>query len=223
MTGRAHRSSPSRRIAAALCLASGVLCAGLSTVYAERVRVKRFAFEERNGQLTITGGFREIFDARMRQRLSSGFATTVVMHVYLYRDGGGTPLAESIRSLRAVYDLWDREFLLQIERPRGRLIRRFKRDKEVVDRLTSFWRFPLAPIGKIDRGRQYFVAAIVEVNPMRPEVLSEVRRWLRRPTGRERPGSTSFFGSFVSIFVNKKISRAEQTFKVRSQPFFRDR
>ena len=223
MSLRPHRSLLSRRPWAAWLLASGVLFAALPAAQAEQVRVKRFAFEERDGQLTITGGFREIFDSRMRQRLGSGFATTVVMHVYLYRKGGGTPLAESVRSLRAVYDLWDHNYLLQIEDPRGRLIRRFKRTQDVVDRLTSFWRFPLATIGRIDHGQQYFIAAIIEVNPMRPEVLSEVRRWLRRPTGRERPGSTSFFGSFVSIFVNKKISRAEKTLKFRSQPFFRDR
>jgi hypothetical protein len=202
-------------------LLAGFSLGGSSDAWADPVKLKRFTFEERDGQLTITGGFREMFDPRMRQRLSSGFATTVVMHVYLYREGGGPPLAESVRTLRAVYDLWDHRFLLQIESPRGRLIRRPRSQRQVVDRLTSFWRFPIAPIGRIDRGQQYFIAAIVEVNPMRPEVLSEVRRWLRRPTGRERPGSTSFFGSFVSIFVNKKISRAEKTFKVRSQPFFR--
>ena len=55
---------------------------------------------------------------------------------------------------------------------------------------------------------------------MSPEVVAEVRRWLRRPY-RQPPGvsSENFFGSFVSIFVNDKVRRAEKIFRVRTQAF----
>jgi len=191
----------------------------------EPVVGKRFRVEDRFGALTITGGFRETFDAGLRQRLRSGFATTVVMRVFLYRREGGRPLAVSARTLRAVYDLWEQTFLLTIEEPGSKRRARFAREQDVVDRLTSFWRFPLGKTETLERGRYFFVAALVEINPMRPELLAEVRRWLRRPSpGRRQLGSgESFFGSFVSIFVNNKIRRAEKTFKVRSQLFFRQR
>ena len=76
-------------------------------------------------------------------------------------------------------------------------------------------------MAKIARARNYFVAAIVEVNPMSREVLAEVRRWLRRPSGGHEGGSESFFGSFVSIFVNNKVRRSERTWKIRSQLFYK--
>lgn len=203
-----------------------VLCAivllASDAAYAKGLVDKRFHFEERKGTLTITGGFRELFDHKLRERLRSGFATTVVMRVYLYQSGGGKALAVSARTLRAVYDLWEQRYLLRIEEPGHSVNRRFRSQRAIVDRLTSFWRFPLRGIAGIKKGKTYFVATIVEVNPMRPEVLAEIRRWLRRPATRPRQiGGQSIFGSFVSIFVNNKIRRAQKTFKVRSQPFFR--
>jgi hypothetical protein len=88
--------------------------------------------------------------------------------------------------------------------------------------LTSLWRFPLVTLDRVKPQDQYFVAGIGEVNPMSEDLLEEVRRWLRNPQGdRRSTGSESFFGSFVSIFVNNKIRRAEKTFRLRTQPFYR--
>jgi hypothetical protein len=203
----------------------GVVLASLaSPARGDQVVGKRFRFEERDGQLTMSGGFRELFDARLRHRLRSGFATSVVMRVYVYSGESAEPLAATARTLRAVYDLWEEVYLLRLEEPGRGQVRRLRAERDVIDRLTSFWRFPLGPIAGFAPGREYFVAALVEINPMQPELLAEVRRWLRRPSlAPHHRGEASFFGSFVSIFVNDKIRRAEKTFKVRSQPFYRAR
>lgn len=189
---------------------------------AQTVVTKRGLFEERDGQLTATVGFREMFGEQLKKRLRSGFASSVVMRVFLYPKAGGRPMAATARTLRAVYDLWDEKYLLSVEE-RGKTYHQELRDeKELVDRLTSFWRLPLVPISQISKKEMYFVAAIVEVNPMQAEVLAEVRRWLRTPYRRHsQMGGESFFGSFVSIFINNKIRRAESTFKVRTQLFYR--
>lgn len=194
-----------------------------ATARAEKpIKFKRVRFRQRSDQITFTVGFREMFDAKLRHRLRSGFATTVVMRVYLYRKNGTRPIAVGARTLRAVYDLWDETYRLEIEGPRGRRLLKLADQSRVVDKLTSFWRFPLVAVKDIRPTRQYFIAVIVEVNPMSPQLLAAVRRWLRKPS-RRRVGSESLFGSFVSIFVNDKIRRAEKTFKFRSQPFFRRR
>lgn len=211
-----------RAVAAFCALLAGTALADAAD--ADQVVNKRFRFEEREGRLTITGGFREVFDERLRRRLRSGFATSVVMRIYVYTDEGGEPLVATARTLRAVYDLWEEIYLLRFEEPGRRQVRRLRAEADVVDRLTSFWRFALGPISRFTPGREYFVAALIEVNPMQRELLAEVRRWLRRPSlAPHHRGEASFFGSFVSIFVNDKIRRAEKTFKVRSQPFYRSR
>jgi hypothetical protein len=189
---------------------------------AESVVFKRGRFIQRGKELSVTVGFREMFDRKLRDRLRSGFATTVVMRIYLYRKKDGKPIALSVRTLKAVYDLWKERFVLRAQDHRGTRYVRLKSEKKVVDRLTSLWRFPIATVGQIRPSTHYFVAVIAEVNPMRDEVLAEVKRWLRNPHGGHRKvGGESFFGSFVSIFINNKIRRAEKTFRLKTQPFFR--
>ena len=71
------------------------------------------------------------------------------------------------------------------------------------------------------RRYHYFVAMVVELNPVSPELAAEMRRWLSRPAGETLDSSSSFFGSFVSVFVNPKLGRADRVLRVRSQPFYR--
>jgi hypothetical protein len=189
---------------------------------AEPVVFKRGRFHEEGKSITATVGFREMFDGKLRGRLRSGFATTVVMRIYLYRKGGGRPISFSVRTLRAVYDLWEERYLLRVQDHRGKSVVRLRDDRKVVDKLTSLWHFPISAIDQLRPSDQYFVAVIAEVNPMSEQLLEEVRRWLRNPHGgHRRVSSESFFGSFVSIFVNNKIRRAEKTFRLRTQPFYR--
>lgn len=203
-----------------LCLAVAVLCASLPSRAATQVRTKTTRFAVHNGQLTATVGFREILGVKLKKRLRSGFATTVVMRLYLYRVGKKHPLAVAARTVHAVYDLWGDNYLLTTEDGRGVRTERLGSRRQVIDRLTSCWRFPMVATSKLDHKRQYFVAGLVEVNPMSREVLTEVRRWLRQPYRRQRTGTReSFFGSFVSVFVNDKVHRADKIYKFRSQLF----
>jgi len=201
--------------------ALALLTLGGAAAADERLVHKRARFFE-GQEVRVSVGFRELFDAGQRKRLKNGFATTVVMRIYLYRRSGGEPVSFAVRTLKAYYDPWDEHYLLRMQDHRGRRSRRFRRERDVVDRITSLWQFPIARSDQVRRGEQYFVAAIAEVNPMDEDLLAEVRRWLRNPHGGQRQvGSESFFGSFVSIFVNNKIRRAERTFRVRTQPFVR--
>jgi hypothetical protein len=213
----------SRSSAAALALALvGWLGVARPARADEEVVLKRGQFHEDGKSLSVTVGFREMLDASARARLKNGFATTVVMRVYLYLKTGGPPVAFTARTLRAVYDLWDEQFILKLEEPGRTRHLRLRDPRQVVDLLTSTWRLPLARLEQVKPGAQYFVALIAEVNPMSEALLEEVRRWLRTPYGdHRRPGGESFFGSFVSIFVNNKIRSAEKTFRLRTQPFYR--
>jgi len=206
----------------ALSVIAALLLTSTSAAAQERVVFKRGRFLEQGKLLSVTAGFREMFSSKMKRRLRSGFATTVVMWVYLYRKSDGQPISGSVRTLRAVYDLWEERYVLRMQDHRGTRHVRLRSEKKVVDRLTSLWRFPIADLRQIKPGTKYFVAVRAEVNPMSEELLSEVRRWLRNPHGGHRKvGGESFFGSFVSIFINNKIRRAEKTFQLKTQPFYR--
>ena len=60
-----------------------------------------------------------------------------------------------------------------------------------------------------------------DLNPISEELLADVRRWIATPTsGARRLGTgDSFFGSFVSIFVNPHVEDSERQVRFLSQPF----
>jgi len=60
-----------------------------------------------------------------------------------------------------------------------------------------------------------------DLNPISQDLLAEVRRWLVQPSRGQRrlAAGDSFFGSFVSIFVNPRIEDSERQVRFVSQPF----
>jgi hypothetical protein len=88
--------------------------------------------------------------------------------------------------------------------------------------VTAVIDFPVAALDDVPVGPHCFVGLIVEVNPVSEELLAEVRRWIARPRGsQDVAGSSSFFGSFVSIFANPRIAEADRTLRFRSQLVYR--
>jgi hypothetical protein len=65
----------------------------------------------------------------------------------------------------------------------------------------------------------YYVGCVVEVNPVSPDMLERIKRWVSRPsgTGAAAPGD-ALFGSFVGLFV-ARIGTADRQISFRSQPF----
>ena len=182
-----------------------------------------FRFAEKGKNLVVSVSFTDVFDARLLADLDSGVATTVVLRAYVYPDAGDAlPVAFSSATLRVVYDLWEEVYEVQIDDVRGR--RRYVEasQAEALKRVTTLASFPVAPLVKLPIEARFFIGIVVEVNPVSQELLAEVRRWLARDADKQRvAGESSFFGSFVSIFVNPKIPVADRTLKLRSQPFFR--
>jgi hypothetical protein len=187
------------------------------------VTLRRFGFAEKGRSLVISVSFTDVFDERLLADLASGVATTVVLRAYVYPDGkDALPVAYTSATLRVVYDIWEEVYEVQIEDARGR--RKFVEasQAEALKRVTTLAGFAVAPLARIPIGDYFFVGIVVEVNPVSQELLAEVRRWLARDADKSRAaGESSFFGSFVSVFVNPKIPVADRTLKLRSQAFYR--
>ena len=187
------------------------------------VVVRRFRFAEKGKSLTVSVSFTDVFDERLLRELETGVATTVVLRAYVYPDGkDALPVAFTTATLRVVYDIWEEVYEVQIEDARGR--RKFVEASkaEALKRVTTLAGFAVAPLATLPIGDYFFVGMVVEVNPVSEELLAEVRRWLARDADKQRAaGESSFFGSFVSVFVNPKIPVSDRTLKLRSQAFYR--
>jgi hypothetical protein len=75
---------------------------------------------------------------------------------------------------------------------------------------------PIADRSTLQPDASYFMAALVEVNPISKEMLDRIRRWVTRPPGTSASPGDSLFGSFVGIFV-ARIGEAERTLSFRTQ------
>ncbi len=182
----------------------------------------RMAFAEQKRDLVVSTSFTDLLDQAAYERLGSGFATTIVARIYVYKEGKDLPVSAVMASFRVVYDLWDEVYVVRIDGPMGRETRRISRRADALKAVTTLDRCPIAPLAEIPRGQNHYMAMVVELNPVSKELMAEMRRWLTRPAGSASlDRGSSFFGSFVSVFVNPELPQAERVLKLRSQPFYR--
>jgi hypothetical protein len=180
-------------------------------------RAAQVALEK--GVVHLTLGFRDVIDAEIAGKLSSGLPTVVTMRGYLFRESGGDPVALTAKSCRIVYDLWDEVFRIQLVQPGGSTqvvavnvegVRRF---------CCEARKLPLVDRALLATGARYFVATLVEVNPVSQEMLDRIKRWVSRPGGNNGIGpGDSLFGSFVGLFV-ARIGDADRKLAFRTPAF----
>jgi hypothetical protein len=186
---------------------------------APEIRVVGFA--EKGDQLLMRASFTDVFDKALLEQLSSGFAQTVDINIYVTPAGSDNFIYYARAIYRVVYAQWDEVYVVRLRDPAGERNLRFASRAEALKAVTTFDDFPVAPLSLLTIGKLYYVGVVVEVNPVAPELLAEVRRWLARPRVGQVGGDASFFGSFVSVFVNPKISSADRTLRFRTQDFYR--
>jgi hypothetical protein len=201
-----------------------VLLAGPALAQDE-VQSRRFTIAERGSSLVVSVNFADVFDTSLLANLDSGFATTLVLRAYVFPDRqGALPVSLALATVRIVYDLWDGQYLVQIDDGRGRSQYLEPTLADALRRATTLRDFPVAPLVAVPVGEVHFVGVIVEANPVSRELLAEVRRWLAREADRPRAtsdSSSSIVGSFISVFVNPRIPVADRVLKLRSQRFYR--
>ncbi len=178
--------------------------------------VRTTGFGQRGGALVISVGVQDLFQAPDLERLTSGFATRVLVHVALVREGNNQAVAEATRWSEIVYDLWDERF--HVRRTDGAAVpevRDAATAQEALTLATALVAFPVAPLPGLQAGAVYRVNVRADLNPLSEELVGRVRRWLARPAGRTPDG---VFGSFVSFFVNPKVQDSERRVQFVSQP-----
>lgn len=159
----------------------------------------------------------DLADDALRRRLSSGLTQRLVTRVYAFQGDATTPIAVGVRACRVRWDPWALSFTVDVQTESSDRTRTLRTMAEVLDACLDLAALPVgqARDWTAARGRTVWFAAIVELNPLSPETVHRIRRWLSRPDGAGMSGD-AFFGSFVSLFVNRRIGDAERTLRYRS-------
>jgi hypothetical protein len=178
--------------------------------------VLKMRFIERGSDLTVTTSVAQLFDSEAYEALGNGFVHTAVIRMWVYRRKSSEPIAFQLLQRRVVYDMWEDVYTVRLDDPVGRRTVKVKERSKAFTLLTSIDAMTIAPLADVPHTDHHLLAVVAELNPVSKETLAEVRRWLSQGTG-----GGSFFGSFVSVFVNPKVAEADRILRMRSQPFYR--
>src|SRR5262249_40930277 len=213
---RAVAVEPARADPVVRALAVVALLAAVARAQEPPVPIRPLRFADKAGQLVVSGSFTAIFDDDLVEQLGNGFAQTLFVRAWLWREGAELPIWFTAATYRVLYAQWDEVYYVRVRDPTGERNAKLAARAEALREAATLRELPVAPLDRLEPGGSYFLGVIVEVNPVTPELVAEVRRWLTRPPGRA-VGGDSFFGSFVSIFVNPKVPTADRTLRFRSQ------
>ena len=158
--------------------------------------------------------------ASVAEKLGSGLPQRIVTRVYAYPERGQQPLAVSVVSCRVVYDLWEGVYRVEEQTASDDRSRTVPDLKGVVQSCLNVRLMALGDGTIFGRhhGKRVYFGAIIELNPLSPDTVQRIRRWLSRSGAGQLRGD-AFFGSFVSIFVSRKLGSAEHTLAFRSPTF----
>lgn len=149
--------------------------------------------------------------------LRSGLPQTLALEIEVVPAGGGARIAEARRTCEVIYDLWDRVFRVELttgHESRGSTASTLE---EVLDRCLTVRDLPIGAAEAYHHGEAIQLVLRAELNPLTPDTVHRIRRWLARPGGASEPADT-FFGSFVGLFVNRSVAAAEAELEERSAP-----
>lgn len=164
------------------------------------------------------------FDEAAYKRFDTGLASTVVIRIWLYPKGSTRPITFQLLRRQVVYDLWDEVYQIALDGPGARRrVHTVKFKAEALKLMTDLDTMWIAELSSIAFDTEYQIAIIAELNPVSPQTLAEVRKWLSDGAGNGLDRGGSFFGSFVSVFVNFKVPEADRVVQLRSQPYTRKR
>jgi hypothetical protein len=150
-------------------------------------------------------------DDTVRHRLSRGLLTTIVMTTYASTADSTTPIAVAVRSCHVVYDIWTAHYAVDIRTESEDRSLTIDTLDGVIEACLVADHVPLgdAAAWRSRAGEHVTFGVRVELNPVTPDMVQRIRRWLARPEGGAH--DEAFFGSFVSYFVTRQIGDAERT------------
>lgn len=182
------------------------------------VKPRTMGFSWAQGVPQITYSARDLINVDAQKKLDSGLPQRIVVQHFVYVPRGTTALAAGGHSCRVVYDLWQTAYRIEFEvfgnAPKSEVV---STRAEVLERCLVMRGFTLGRTVNFTGHQRVYVASLIELNPLSTATIARIRRWLSRPRGDDSLQSRSFFGSFVSLFVNDRIGSAERILRLRSQ------
>jgi hypothetical protein len=182
------------------------------------VQKRGMGIEQKSGAVQLYYSARDLINMEAQKKLDSGLPQRIVVQHFVYAENRVEPIAVAGHSCRIVFDLWQAVYRVEFEAFGAPPVAYAYRTRpEVLERCLVMRGAPLALGSELRNVTKLYVASLIELNPLSSSTLARIRRWLARPRGDYNVEGKSFFGSFVSLFVNDRIGAAERVLRLRSQ------
>lgn len=169
--------------------------------------------------LRASFSFKDVIDKPTADKLASGLPTVIVMRAYVYEDGKSDPIALAARTCRVTYDLWDEVYRVTILDASGERNLALINLEGVLRTCGEARDYAIIDRSLLTAGKAHFLGVIVEVDPISPQMLAQIRQWISRPTGSTGASAgNAIFGSTVNLFF-RQIGTAARTLSFRTQTF----
>jgi hypothetical protein len=217
---RAGLAGLRRRLCMLLLAFAGVLLA--ATAFAQEKeapkRDVRFEWDPNRRELSVDLSFRDAIDSDILRKLTRGLPTTIVFTATLYRAGTRNPLSTTAQTCKVTWLVWDEIYLVEITQPpaRTRTEHRLtasavvKRCLDASELFVADSKQIPGATAKPPRDVALYLEAKVQINPVSPELLQRIKRWVSRPSGTSTaaPGD-ALFSTFTGLFL-QRIGNAER-------------
>jgi hypothetical protein len=179
-----------------------------------------FQWDAPKRNLYVNLAFRDAVDAQIRDKLGRGLPTTIVFTGALFRPGAAQPVSTTAQTCRITWHVWDEVYLIEVVRPGSTRLERsltlngvLRRCAEVGGSTPARWLLA-GTNEQVPFGVPLYLRGKVLVNPVSPEVLQKIRRWVSRPsgTGVAAPGD-ALFSTFTGLFL-QRVGDAERELEI---------
>jgi hypothetical protein len=223
--GRGQLSRGHWGLAALLCFAVALCCTfSVRAAQAQEAsdeivtREAHFDWDADTGLLYLDLLFRDIVDTNLQGKLSRGLPTTIVMTAAVYRAGTSKPLSTTAQTCKVTWHVWEEAYLVEVMRPGSTRQSWTTTTEGVIRRCTEVRHLLAGDSAQVPSGVPLVAAGKIQVNPVSPELLQKIKRWVMRPsaTGTAAPGD-ALFSTFTGLFL-QRIGDAErqQKFSTRA-------
>lgn len=167
--------------------------------------------------LQASFSFRDMVDEAVQKKLSGGVPVIVAMRAYVLKEGEQNPIELVVRTCRVTYDLWEEVYRIRLSGPGGDRNLAATGMQGIIRNCFEAVDLRIMEKSLLTAGKPHFLGVIVEVDPVSPDQIEQMRRWVSRPAGSTGIGpGDALFGSFVGLFV-RQMGTAFKTLRFRTQ------
>ncbi|HYO96188.1 MAG TPA: hypothetical protein VER33_16835 [Polyangiaceae bacterium] len=172
-----------------------------------------FEWDAEQRLMYLSIAFRDVIDSRIQEKLRRGLPTTIVLTATIFASGSPEPLSTTAQTCKVTWHVWEEAYRVELTRPGQNQVRWTTTVEGVLRRCAEARRLLAGDSSQVAPSSRLYANGKIQVNPISPEVLQKIRRWVMRPssTGTAAPGD-ALFSTFTGLFL-QRVGEAEREVK----------